>query len=46
MASPKAPLLDVSGKKSDVMLEEAVFGAEVNWWYARRKDDEEIAGLA
>jgi ribosomal protein L4 len=29
MASPKAPLLDVSGKKSDVTLEEAIFGAEV-----------------
>jgi large subunit ribosomal protein L4 len=29
MASPKAPLLDVSGKKSDVTLEETIFGAEV-----------------
>jgi large subunit ribosomal protein L4 len=30
MASPKAPLLDQSGKKSkDVTLEEAVFGAEI-----------------
>jgi YihY family inner membrane protein len=29
-----------------VMANVIVFGAEVNWWYARRKDDEEIAGLA
>ena len=28
-----------------VMANVIVFGAEVNWWYARR-DDEEIAGLA
>ncbi len=28
-----------------VMANAIVFGAEVNWWYARR-DDEEIAGLA
>jgi large subunit ribosomal protein L4 len=30
MAAPKAPLLDVSGKKAkDVSLEESIFGAEV-----------------
>jgi len=29
MPAPKAPLLGLSGKKSDVDLEEAVFGAEV-----------------
>jgi large subunit ribosomal protein L4 len=30
MAAPKAPLLDVSGKKAkDISLEEAIFGAEV-----------------
>jgi membrane protein len=29
-----------------VMANVIVFGAEVNWWYERRRTDEEIAGLA
>jgi uncharacterized BrkB/YihY/UPF0761 family membrane protein len=28
-----------------VMANVIVFGAEVNWWYARR-DEEDVAGLA
>ena len=29
-----------------VMANVIVFGAEINWWYARRRDDEDVAGLA
>ena len=29
-----------------VMANVIVFGAEINWWYARRRDDGEVAGLA
>ncbi len=29
-----------------VMSNVIVFGAEINWWQARRRDEEEIAGLA